>query len=108
MHRYRGDTVSVILGYLRDFNAKLNAKVESLQRIADSANASASEKTKALKEIVTLKKDIRELDDYERNILYPLATERVEIDLDDGVKANYAKFEKALKKIAGLESGDDE
>jgi hypothetical protein len=108
MHRYRPDTVSVVLGYLRDFNAKLKAKVESLQRTADSANASATEKTKALKEIVTLKKDIRELDDYERDILYPLATERLEIDLDDGVKVNYPKFGKALKKNAGMDAGDDD
>ncbi len=108
MHRYRPDTVSVVLGYLRDFNAKLKAKVESLQRTADSANASTTEKTKALKEIVTLKKDIRELDDYERDILYPLATERLEIDLDDGVKVNYPKFGKALKKIAGMDAGDDD
>jgi type II restriction/modification system DNA methylase subunit YeeA len=102
LHRYRPDTVSSVLGYLRDFNAKLTAKIDSLQHTADSADASASEKTKALKDIVTLKKQVRELDDYERDTLYPLATERLEIDLDDGVKANYPKFGKALKKITGL------
>jgi hypothetical protein len=32
--------------------------------------------------------------------LYPLATEQVEIDLDDGVKVNYPNFHKALKKVA--------
>ena len=35
-------------------------------------------------------------------MFYPLATEQVEIDLDDGVKVNYNKFGAALKKIAGL------
>jgi len=32
-------------------------------------------------------------------VLYPLATQRIEIDLDDGVKVNYAKFGKALRPI---------
>jgi hypothetical protein len=43
-----------------------------------------------------------ELGDYERDVLYPLATRQVEIDLDDGVKVNYPKFGDALKKITGL------
>jgi hypothetical protein len=46
-----------------------------------------------------LKKIIAELDDYERDTLYPLATQKIEIDLDDG---NYPKFGKALKKVPGL------
>jgi hypothetical protein len=37
---------------------------------------------------------LHELDAYEREVLYPLATEK--IDLDDGVKANYPQFSKAL------------
>ena len=49
-----------------------------------------------------LKKTIAELDDYEREILYPIATQKIEIDLDDGVKVNYPKFGKALKKVTGL------
>lgn len=36
-------------------------------------------------------------------MLYPLATVKVEIDLDDGVKVNYPKPGAALKKIAGLD-----
>jgi hypothetical protein len=44
----------------------------------------------------------RKLDDYERDTLYPLATQKIEIDLDDGVKVNYPKFGKALKKVPGL------
>ena len=63
--------------------------------------------TKALKEIDKINKMIVELEDYEREVLYPLATEQVEIDLDDGVKANYPKFGAALKKIVGLEAKED-
>jgi len=35
-------------------------------------------------------------------VLYPLAIEQVEIDLDDGIKVNYGKFSAAPKKIPGL------
>jgi hypothetical protein len=36
------------------------------------------------------------------DVIFPLAQKKIEIDLDDGVKANYPKFGSALKKIAGL------
>jgi hypothetical protein len=35
-------------------------------------------------------------------VLFPLAAKHIEIDLDDGVKANYPKFGEALVKIPGL------
>ena len=41
---------------------------------------------------------------FERDVLYPLASQNVAIDLDDGVKANYPKFGTALRKIIGLEA----
>lgn len=66
------------------------------------------EKTKALKDIDKTKKMIAELEEYEREVLYPLATEQIEIDLDDGVKANYPKFGDALKKIPGLETKEED
>jgi hypothetical protein len=31
-----------------------------------------------------------------------LKVQKIEIDLDDGVKVNYPKFGKALKKVPGL------
>ena len=103
MHRYRPDTVSIILNdYLREFSTKLISRREHLETISISASASTTEKTKALKEIEKLKKTITELDEYERGILYPLATQKIEINLDDGVKVNYKKFGKALKKVPGL------
>ena len=102
LHRYRSDTVSVVLSYLRDFQAKLTAQMEHLQRVADSGGSSQKEKAKALKEINNLKKELKEIEDYERDTLYPLATAQVELDLDDGVKVNYNKLGKALKKVTGL------
>jgi type II restriction/modification system DNA methylase subunit YeeA len=103
MHRYQPYTASTVLSYLRDFkNEKLRAHKNQLEAVSISASASKSEKTRALKEIEKVNKIITELDAYERDILYPLATKQVEIDLDDGVKVNYPKFGAALKKIPGL------
>lgn len=108
MHRYRPDTVSVVLNdYLREFRAKLLARKNHLEALGISASASQAEKTKALKEVEKISKMIAEVDAYERDTLYPLATQQLEIDLDDGVKANYPKFGAALKKIPGLEAKDD-
>ena len=103
MHRYQPHTVGTVLEYLRDFkDEKLQARKNHLEAVSISAGASQGDKTKALKEIEKINKILAELDDYERDVLYPLATEQVEIDLDDGVKANYPKFGDALKKIPGL------
>ena len=103
MHRYQADTASIILNdYLREFRTKLESHKSQLESVSISTGSSAGEKTKALKEIDTIGKTLRELDDYEHEVLYPLATEQVEIDLDDGVKVNYNKFGAALKKVTGL------
>ncbi|EAZ99932.1 BREX-1 system adenine-specific DNA-methyltransferase PglX [Marinobacter sp. ELB17] len=103
MHRYRPDTVSVVLNdYLREFRTKLTSRRDHLEAVSISASASSAEKTKAIKDIEKISKIIVELGDYERDVLYPLATRQVEIDLDDGVKVNYPKFGDALKKITGL------
>jgi type II restriction/modification system DNA methylase subunit YeeA len=108
MHRYQPHTVSTVLEYLRSFkDEKLRAHKNHLEAVSISASASQSEKTKALKEIETIKKMITEMEEYEREVLYPLATEQIEIDLDDGVKVNYAKFGAALKKIPGLDAKED-
>ena len=109
MHRYRPDTVSVVLNdYLREFRTKLTAHKNHLEAVSISASAAQGEKTKALKEIEKINKMIAELEEYEREVLYPLATQQIEIDLDDGVKANYLKFGEALKKIPGLAAKDED
>ena len=108
MHRYRPDTVSVVLNdYLREFRTKLTSHKNHLEAVSISASSSQGEKTKALKEIEKITKMIVEMEKYEREVLYPLATEQVEIDLDDGVKANYPKLGAALKKIPGLEAAEE-
>jgi hypothetical protein len=95
MHRYTPSTASTVLNeYLREYEAKLKASLENAER----ANKA--------KEADRLRKVLVELAEYEHDVLYPLASQRIEIDLDDGVKVNYPKFGSALKKIPGLDAAE--
>lgn len=108
LHRYRPDTVSVVLRYLRDFREKLATRLRHLQQVLVASATSQGEKTRANKEIESLQKQILELEDYERDTLYPLATAQIAMDLDDGVKVNYLKLGPALKKIPGLDTKSED
>jgi type II restriction/modification system DNA methylase subunit YeeA len=108
MHRYRPDTVSVVLNqYLRDYIGKLENERARLEKLADDPTATPGQRTKALKDVGAVVKQIEELTAWERDVVYPLAQEKIAIDLDDGVKRNYPLFGAALKPIKGLEAVDD-
>nr|WP_244301313.1 BREX-1 system adenine-specific DNA-methyltransferase PglX [Leucobacter insecticola] len=97
MHRYTPSTVSTVLNeYLRDYRSKLELELERVEEAATAGSA------KDRKEAERLRKVLVELAEYERDVLYPLATRQLPIDLDDGVLVNYLRFGKALKNI-GLE-----
>lgn len=101
LHRYTPDTLNNILNnYLREFIQKLKAHKKHKENI--QVSGSASEKNKAIKAVDKLDKMILDCEVYERDILYPLATERIELDLDDGVLVNYNKMGKAVKMVTGL------
>jgi len=108
MHRYRSDTVSVVLNdYLREYISKLEAERGRLEKLSDDASAGQTQRTKALKDMAGVGKQIEELNAWERDVVFPMAQQKIEIDLDDGVKANYPKFGTALNKIPGLEAKND-
>lgn len=108
MHRYRPDTVSIVLNeYLREFISKIRSHREHLITENNRATLTPAEKTRNLKLIDKYAAMLTELDAYERDILYPLAQQKIAIDLDDGVKVNYCKFGAALKKIPGLEAKEE-
>ena len=107
MHRYTPSTVSTVLNeYLREYKAKLQSSLQQQERLA-VGGGTPRQQAAAQKEADRLRKVLVELDEYEHHVLYPLASKQVAIDLDDGVKVNYAKFGAALKKIPGLEAGDE-
>jgi hypothetical protein len=109
LHRYTRDTMNLLLNdYVREFVHKLEEHQRHLTAIRLNESARTGDRTKAEKELGKIAKTIKELREWERVILLPLAQQRVEIDLDDGVKVNYLKFKGALVPIPGLEKKEDE
>jgi len=107
MHRYTPSTVSTVLNeYLREFTSKLSSSLQQQERLA-AGGGTPRQQAAAQKEADRLRKVLLELEEYEHDVLYPLASRQLAIDLDDGVKANYPKFGAALKKIPGLEASDE-
>lgn len=101
MHRYSPDTLNKILNsYLIEYREKLSTRMEHLDHLIVSG--SSTEQTKAQKEKDKLRVIILELQEYERETIRPLAIERINIDLDEGVLVNYNKFGKAIKEVSGL------
>ena len=109
LHRYNRDTVNMLLNdYLREFQVKLRARKDNLVHTTLREDVRAGEKTRAQKEITKIDAVLAELEQWERNVILPLANRRLEIDLDDGVKVNYLKFGSALQFIPGLEKKEED
>ena len=107
MHRYTPDTLNITLNdYVRALRDKLEAGMRAAKALEINQDASAAEKNRAKRDIERFAKQIAEVTEWERDLLYPLAVDRIRIDLDDGVKANYPKFPGVLKPIKGLEAKD--
>lgn len=108
MHRYTPDTLNITLNdYVRGLRDRLEAGMRAAKALEISLDASAAEKNRAKRDIDRFTKQIAEVTEWERDIFYPLAVERIRIDLDDGVKRNYPLFPGVLKPIKGLEADDD-
>ena len=109
LHRYTPSTTSTVLAYLRDYIARVSGYAEMLERPEEATNtASAGKRTKAktakdLREADRLRKIVNECKAYEDDVLYPLATRNMPIDLDDGVLVNYLRMGKAVRAIPAIE-----
>ena len=92
MHRYDADTVGCVrTDYLHRAQKYVETAMQSAQYTIDNAS-SASEKSKATKAVTKYTKQLAEMKVYDEAIAH-IANQRIEIDLDDGVKVNYAKFQ---------------
>ncbi|MDU2469417.1 BREX-1 system adenine-specific DNA-methyltransferase PglX [Clostridium perfringens] len=93
MHRYDEQTVAKVrTDYLHTLQRKYEAEIERVKLTMDSSEATAKEKTASKKKIDKIMKQIEECKEYDEVVAY-LANEQINIDLDDGVKINYAKFQ---------------
>lgn len=97
MHRYQPDTIARIrTDYVHEQQARYRTAIADLE--ARVANASTSERVKLNKQLKALNEQAAEIHAYEEKI-HHLADQMISIDLDDGVKVNYAKFQDVLAKI---------
>ena len=100
MHRYEPSLVARIR---TDYLHKTQKAIE--QRIANTDNiinnsTSKQDIANATKEKAKLQKQLKETQEYDE-VLAHIANQNIEIDLDDGVKVNYAKFQNIEIKKEG-------
>ena len=97
MHRYQPDLLARMrTDYVHEQQERYRTQIQMLE---DSAqNAAPSERVKLNKQITKLKDQALEIQKYEEKI-HHLADQMISIDLDDGVKVNYAKFQYVLEKL---------
>ena len=98
IHRYTPDLIARMrTGYVHPQQARYRTQVELLQNQIDDAS-STSEKVKLSKQLKKINEQLLELNKFEE-VVHHWADKMEPMDLDDGVKANYAKFQELLAKI---------
>ena len=98
IHRYTPDLIARMrTGYVHPQQARYRDRIKSLQDEINMAG-STSEKVKFSKELKKINEQLLELNKYEE-IVHHWADKMEPMDLDDGVKVNYAKFQELLAKI---------
>ena len=97
MHRYQPDTIARIrTDYVHEQQSRYRTAIEETENRLQSA--SGSDRVKLEKKLKKLRDQEAEIHAYEEKI-HHLADQMISIDLDDGVKVNYAKFQDVLAKI---------
>lgn len=92
LHRYTPDTVGMIRS---DYLTKTQSMIENALKNAEYAintSSSAVDRAQATKKRDKYIKQLTEIRAYYPALSH-IALQRIELDLDDGVKANYAKFQ---------------
>ena len=97
VHRYQPDTIARIrTDYVHEQQSRYRTAIADLENRISGAGT--SDRVKLNKQLTKLKDQADELRIYEEKI-HHLADQMISIDLDDGVKHNYAIFQDVLAKI---------
>lgn len=97
MHRYQPDTIARLrTDYVFEQQERYRTLIETLSIEYDTATG--ADRTRIGKEIKRLKGQLAEISVFEEKV-HHIADQMIDIDLDDGVKVNYAKFGDILAKI---------
>jgi hypothetical protein len=107
LHRYNEGTLARMrTEYVIPLQGQIAARIDQLE--GDKAKAtSTSHRTKIQKEQDKLKKQQEELATFEEKLKH-YADMRISLDLDDGVKVNYAKFGDLLAESKAITGGKDD
>ena len=97
MHRYQPDLLARMrTDYVHEQQERYRTQIKLLEESVESAPP--AEKVRLNKRLAKLHDQELEIRQYEEKI-HHLADQMIAIDLDDGVKVNYAKFQDVLEKI---------
>jgi len=92
MHRYNNQTMSKIFNdYLKEFRSKIASRMKDIQDGIYTGNNPVREEER-------LRKQLKDVEDFILTMT-PFAMNPVDIDLDDGVKVNIAKFAGVVRGI---------
>jgi len=107
LHRYHEGTLARMrTEYVIPLQGRIAARIEQLENEKNNAK-SASRRNQIQKEIDKLVKQQAELRGFDERLRH-MADQRIKLDLDDGVKVNYAKFGDLLAEVKAVTGGKDE
>ena len=97
MHRYRTDTIARIrTDYVHEQQSRYRTAISDLEQRVSAA--SGSERIRLNRVLQNLQDQSLEIREYEEKV-HHLADQMISINLDDGVKTNYARFQSILATI---------
>ena len=97
MHRYTPDMLARIrTDYVHEQQERYRTQIANVE--GQMAGAAKGQLVALQKRLKKLQEQLKETSEYEERV-HHLADQMIDIDLDDGVKVNYAKFEDVLAKI---------
>lgn len=103
MHRMEADTLSKLhADYVHPYINKVEQQWREAEEETLRDDLTQAQRNRALKLVNELKEKVKEVKEFEQELV-EMASHRLTIDLDDGVKANYPKFYPLVEPIKGLE-----
>ena len=107
MHRLEPDTLSRLHAeYVLPYRNKLEQQLREASDEATRDDLSTAARNRAIRAVDELQAKVREVREYE-TVLVEMASHRLSIDLDEGVRINYPKYYPLVEPIKGLDSAEE-
>ncbi len=97
LHRYTPDLLARLrTDYVHEQQERYRTQIDNVEAALDAPRV--TQRVALQRRLKKLQDQLKETSDYEERV-HHLADQMIAIDLDDGVKVNYAKFQDVLAKI---------